>query len=134
MGPLFRRRSKASLSSEPDELDQSYKTDRYANVFSFHPDGSMSPPVRPTPSQIEEGVKNSTMKRCALSMLEMSEVKEMRDFGDVMDVIECFEEKGLEGELKKAASAGAVGEEEEDDFSLIDTSERSRDDGDVGEY
>jgi hypothetical protein len=65
-------------------------------------------------------------------MLEMSEVKEMRDFGDVMNVIECFEEKGLEGELKKAAAA--AGEEEEDDFLLVDTSERSRDDEDVGEY
>jgi hypothetical protein len=132
MGPLFRRRSKASLTELDDDLDQSFKTDRYANVFSFHPNGTMmSPPLRPTPSQIEEGVKNGTMKRCALSMLEMSEVKEMRDFGDVMHVIECSEENGLEGELGKAAAAGGV---EEDDFLLIDTSERSCDDGDVGEY
>jgi hypothetical protein len=119
---LFRRRSKTNLSTANDELDTSYKTDRYSNLFDLSnvdPNGNLHPPLRATPSQIYEGVKNGTMKRCALSMLEMSEVREMRDFE------RAWEEAELGGETVAMVT-------DEEDFCLIDTSDRSSREADVG--
>ena len=63
------------------------------------------------------------MKRCALSMLEMCEVEEMREFGEVLEVM------GRDGDDGAGGYDETAGDklEDEDDFFLIDTSERSED-------
>eukprot|EP00956_Cyclotella_meneghiniana_P000989 scaffold1165_cov87-Cyclotella_meneghiniana.AAC.3 len=115
---LFRRRSsKARLHDEQyDELDTSYKTDRYSNVvFQFHPNGTFAS----IPSD-NNGYGARLTKR-ALSMLEMNEVKEIHDFGDaVMDM-------NISNEKEEAVAAAAEGNDKQDDFLFLDDSECSRD-------
>lgn len=113
MPPFAFRRGRSSKSNltNNDVLDTSFKTDRYANVFE----------LPPHESDITEGVESGKMKKCALSMLEMSEIGMMREFGAMID--------SMEGD-----AAGGRGEPiavNEDDFLLIDDSERSDDVGGV---
>eukprot|EP00956_Cyclotella_meneghiniana_P029240 scaffold70262_cov88-Cyclotella_meneghiniana.AAC.5 len=125
---LFRRRSsKARLHDDNntntteqqyDELDTSYKTDRYSNVvFQFHPNGTFAS----IPSD-NNGYGAKLTKR-ALSMLEMNEVKEIHDFGDaVMDM-----NNNEEAVTAATNVAVAEGNDKQDDFLFLDDSECSRD-------
>eukprot|EP00956_Cyclotella_meneghiniana_P005397 scaffold6800_cov18-Cyclotella_meneghiniana.AAC.1 len=124
---LFRRRSsKARLHDDNaaeqqyDELDTSYKTDRYSNVvFQFHPNGTFA--SIPSDNANDNNGYGARLTKRALSMLEMNEVKEIHDFGDaVMDM-------NISNEKEEAVAAAAEGNDKQDDFLFLDDSECSRD-------
>eukprot|EP00804_Cyclotella_cryptica_P014464 CCRYP_004798-RA/>CCRYP_004798-RA protein AED:0.12 eAED:0.12 QI:0/-1/0/1/-1/1/1/0/389 len=118
MAPLrFRRRLwRPSL----EEL----KRDRSPNVIDLSVgNDSVHPPVQSTSHQIPDCDESGTVRRCALSMLELSEVRDILDFGNVLEVIE--RQAALHVAQDGAPELSTADQDEQDDFLLIESSDRS---------